>query len=147
MLTNEDKRWIAETISHVIAASEERTAARIEHVETSLLTEFHKWASPLESRQRTHTATLRAIDAEMEFLADRVTKLGRQVNAEPLCLRDRALPRMDCPQRCYRRWLHCPSNRAQSAREIIDMIGIALAYLAFWIGFLCGYLIRRSGAF
>jgi hypothetical protein len=29
MLTNEDKQWITETISHGIAASEERTAARI----------------------------------------------------------------------------------------------------------------------
>jgi hypothetical protein len=75
MLTNEDKQWISETISHAIAASEERTAARIEHVETSLLTEFHKWASPMDARQRTHMAMLRAIDLEMESLADRVTKL------------------------------------------------------------------------
>jgi hypothetical protein len=29
----------------------------------------------MEARQRTHTATLRAVDAEMEYLADRVTKL------------------------------------------------------------------------
>jgi len=32
-LTDEDKRWIT---------------AQLERVETALLTEFHKWASPLE---------------------------------------------------------------------------------------------------
>ena len=59
-LTNEDKNWITEQL---------RT------VETSLLTEFHKWASPSEARQRTHTAALRAIDLEMEALSERVAKL------------------------------------------------------------------------
>jgi hypothetical protein len=59
-LTDKDKNWIIEQL---------RT------IETSLLTEFHKWASPLEARQRTHTATLRAIDLEMESLSGRVSKL------------------------------------------------------------------------
>ncbi len=59
-LTAEDKNWITEQL---------RT------VETSLLTEFHKWASPSEARQRTHTAALRAIDLEMEALSERVSKL------------------------------------------------------------------------
>jgi hypothetical protein len=63
-LTDEDKTWIAEQL---------RT------VETSMLTEFHKWASPSEARQRTHTAALRAIDLEMEELSERVAKLeGRK---------------------------------------------------------------------
>lgn len=34
-LTDEDKRWIR---------------GELERVETTLLTEFHKWASPLEAR-------------------------------------------------------------------------------------------------
>jgi hypothetical protein len=38
--------------------------AKIEKVKTTLLTEFHKWASPHEARLRTHAATLRAIDLE-----------------------------------------------------------------------------------
>jgi hypothetical protein len=59
-LTDEDKNWITEQL---------RT------VETSLLAEFHKWASPSEARLRTHTATLRAIDLEMESLSERVAKL------------------------------------------------------------------------
>jgi hypothetical protein len=59
-LTDEDKNWITEQL---------RT------VETSLLTEFHKWASPAEARQRTHAAALRAIDLEMESLTERVDKL------------------------------------------------------------------------
>ena len=49
--------------------------AKIEKVETTLLTEFHKWASPTEARLRTHAATLRALDLEMEALSDRVDKL------------------------------------------------------------------------
>jgi len=49
--------------------------AKIEHVETALLTEFHKWASPTDARLRTHSAALRAIDLEMEALSDRVRKL------------------------------------------------------------------------
>lgn len=58
-----------------IQASEQRTSARIEQVETALLTEFHKWVSPAEMRARTHAAAIRAIDAEIEYLSDRVTKL------------------------------------------------------------------------
>jgi hypothetical protein len=71
MLTDEEKQWIANQIQ----ASEQRLSARIETTETALLTEFHKWASPVEMRQRTHAAAFRAIDAEMEALTDRVKKL------------------------------------------------------------------------
>ena len=48
---------------------------RCEQVETKLLTEFHKWASPTEARNRTISAALRAIDLEMEAIDDRVKKL------------------------------------------------------------------------
>jgi hypothetical protein len=64
MLSDEDKQWITrqfEQFVELIAQSEERTMARIERVETSLLTEFHKWASPLEMRVRSHASTLRAL--------------------------------------------------------------------------------------
>ena len=62
-LTDEDKQWIIE---------------RLERLETTLLTEFHKWASPLEARQRTHSATLRAIDMEMESLWEsRISRTAR----------------------------------------------------------------------
>ena len=60
MLTDEDKQWISE---------------RLEKVETTLLTEFHKWASPVELRQRSHAAALRAPDAEVESLSDRLKNL------------------------------------------------------------------------
>jgi hypothetical protein len=60
MLTDEDKQWIT---------------AQLERVETALLTEFHKWSSPVELRVRSHSAALRAIDVELESVADRVTKL------------------------------------------------------------------------
>ncbi len=60
VLTEEDKQWISE---------------RLEKVETTLLTEFPKWASPVELRQRSHAAALRALDAEAESLADRLKNL------------------------------------------------------------------------
>lgn len=56
-LTDEDKQWIS---------------GQLEKVETRLLTEFHKWASPAEARNRAISAALRAIDLEMEALSDRV---------------------------------------------------------------------------
>jgi hypothetical protein len=60
VLTEQDKQWIEE---------------RLEKVETTLLTEFHKWASPLELRQKSHAAALRALDAEVESLSDRLRNL------------------------------------------------------------------------
>ncbi len=60
VLTEEDKQW---------------TSERLEKVETTLLTEFHKWASPVELRQRSHAAALRALDTEVEALSDRLKNL------------------------------------------------------------------------
>lgn len=91
-LTDEDKRWIASQLGEfhsTLDAKIERldvkidsvqTAldAKIEPVETSLLTAFHKWASPNEARQRTHTANLQALDLELEALRERVEKLENQ---------------------------------------------------------------------
>jgi len=51
------------------------TKLDLERVETALLTEFHKWASPAELRSRSHAAALRAMDLEMEALTERVDKL------------------------------------------------------------------------
>jgi hypothetical protein len=55
MLDDDDKRWISQ---------------QLEHTETRLLTEFRKWASPIELRVRSHSA-----DVEMESLQDRAKKL------------------------------------------------------------------------
>jgi hypothetical protein len=60
VLTEEDKQWISQ---------------RLEKVETTLLTEFHKWASPVELRQRSHAAAIRALDTEVEALSDRLKNL------------------------------------------------------------------------
>ena len=62
MLDDDDKRWISE---------------QLEQTETRLLTEFHKWASPIELRVRSHSAALRAMDVEMESLQDRLKKARR----------------------------------------------------------------------
>ena len=48
---------------------------RCELVETKLLTEFHKWASPAEGRHRTLSAALRAIDLEIASNKDLAKKL------------------------------------------------------------------------
>jgi hypothetical protein len=81
-LTDEDKRWVTEQlrenntrITEQIRENNTRITEQIRSVETSLLTEFHKWASPSEARQRTHAAALRAIDLEMEAISERVSKL------------------------------------------------------------------------
>ncbi len=64
-----------EQIATILAAAERRLNARMEQVETSQLTAFHKWASPVEMRVRSHAAAIRALDAEQELQADRLTKL------------------------------------------------------------------------
>jgi hypothetical protein len=60
VLTDEDKQWIR---------------GQLEKIETTLLTEFHKWASPVELRQKSHAAALRALDVEVESMADRLKNL------------------------------------------------------------------------
>lgn len=64
-----------EELKQYLIAMEGRIDAKIEKVETTLLTEFHKWASPAEMRSRSHAAALRALDVELEALSDRVQKL------------------------------------------------------------------------
>jgi hypothetical protein len=60
VLTDEDKQWINEGLAKV---------------ETTLLTEFHKSASPVELRQRSHAAVLRTLDVEVESRSDRLKNL------------------------------------------------------------------------
>ena len=89
-LTDEDRNWFTTMVTALIRQSEERSDAKlvaaerrikeelkdaIEATENRLLTEFHKWASPLDPRMRTHTAAIRALDLENEALSDRISKL------------------------------------------------------------------------
>jgi len=60
MLTDDDKHWITD---------------QLERVETRLVSEFHRWTSPVELRVRSHSAALRAMDVEMEAAQDRIKKL------------------------------------------------------------------------
>ena len=74
-MDSELKQYLIEMETRIVAYVNERS----EQVETKLLTEFHKWASPAEARNRTISAALRAIELEMEALADRVGALeGRK---------------------------------------------------------------------
>lgn len=77
MLTDDDKQWIDKTIAARLGEERQWVVARIERLETTLLTEFHKWASPVEMRQRTHAAAIRALDTEVESLSDRLKEPGR----------------------------------------------------------------------
>src|ERR1035438_3039103 len=70
---------VADSVIREIGEVKSYVDERCEKVETNLLTEFHKCASPAEARNRTISAALRAIDLEMESIDDRVKKLeGRQ---------------------------------------------------------------------
>jgi len=89
MLSDEDKTWIEQRFEeHTRLFSQELNrrfeeharlfSQQLEKVETTLLTEFHKWASPQEMRQRTHAAAIRALDAEVESLSDRLKNLEQR---------------------------------------------------------------------
>ena len=75
VLTDEDKQWIDKTVASRLEEERQWVVERIEKLETTLLTEFHKWASPIELRQRTHAAALRALDEEVESLSDRLKNI------------------------------------------------------------------------
>jgi hypothetical protein len=62
-------------IDERFAEMESKFKADLERIETKLLTEFHKWASPAEMRAKSHALALQAMDLEMGSLADRVSKL------------------------------------------------------------------------
>jgi hypothetical protein len=50
-LNDEDKQWIKGELTTMQSHLESRFDAKLEHVETTLLTEFHKWASPLQAHE------------------------------------------------------------------------------------------------
>lgn len=63
-MSEDDKQWIRE---------------QLERTEIHLLTEFHRWASPVEARKRSHSAAIRALDVELESVVDRVKKLEEKL--------------------------------------------------------------------
>jgi outer membrane receptor for ferrienterochelin and colicin len=67
--------WLLNTFATKQDVAQYATKQDLERVETSLLTAFHQWASPVEMRQRSHAAAIRALDAEVEAISDRVNKL------------------------------------------------------------------------
>jgi len=71
LLTDDDRQWIKDEIK----TGMEQLVVRLEQVETSLFTAFHRWATPVQMRQRSHSAALKALDAEVEAVGDRVQKL------------------------------------------------------------------------
>jgi hypothetical protein len=85
MVDNETKQYLDQKFAdmhavfadmHAEFASKFATKEDLERVETALLTEFHKWASPSEMRAKSHALAIRAMDTELEALTERVQKLG-----------------------------------------------------------------------
>lgn len=69
------KQYLIAMEERMVSALKSYVDERCEKVETTLLTEFHKWASPTEARQSAIKSALKAIDAEMTYIDDRVKKL------------------------------------------------------------------------
>jgi len=74
--TKDDLAKFEKTIIEKFATKDD-----LEKVETSLLTAFHQWASPSEMRARSHAAAIKALDAEMEYIQDRVKALENRKSA------------------------------------------------------------------
>lgn len=64
-----------------LAAFEVRIAAQIERVETTLLTEFHKSASPAEMKLRSHATALRALDLQADETTDTLRRAEQRIAA------------------------------------------------------------------
>ena len=72
-LTPEDKQWIAEHVTGQITE-------HLEKLETKLLTAFHQWASPTESRVRSLSSGIHALDLDVENLKGDVESLKLRIN-------------------------------------------------------------------
>ena len=70
-LTDEDKTWINDELG----ALETRMLDKLEGMETRLLTAFHQWASPADTRLRGHSGSIAALEMEVGNLIERVAKL------------------------------------------------------------------------
>jgi len=64
-----------DTLEDKLTARADALDAKVEKVETTLLTEFHKWASPVEARARGSRDIVHALELEVDLLKDRVRKL------------------------------------------------------------------------
>ena len=69
------KLYLIEMEERIVSVLKGYVNQRCEQVETSLLTEFQKWASPADARNRSIATALRALDLEMEAHDDRIKKL------------------------------------------------------------------------
>ena len=63
MLDSEDKQWIG---------------SRVERLETTQLTEFHKFAEANDARVRSHGAMIHSLELQLEALEDRIRKLEQR---------------------------------------------------------------------
>ncbi len=64
-----------------IGSLEERVNARIEKVETNLLTAFHGWARPMEIRVRSSVTVVDAFAERLTLVEERLRKLEEEKTA------------------------------------------------------------------
>ena len=69
------KQYLIEMEERIVSSLKGYVNERCEQVETKLVTEFHKCASPADARHRTISAALRAIDLEIASNKDLAKKL------------------------------------------------------------------------
>ena len=85
-LLQESETRIYDNIGERLQALEARLATlatreELTDMETKLLTAFHQWASPAESRMRSNRVALREVDIVLESIEARLRKL--EDNARP----------------------------------------------------------------
>ena len=85
-LSDDDKKWFETVMDRgsagyalpmkpILMRGCKSTVRRSKLWKPTLLTEFHKWASPTELRIQSHAQAIRAIDLELENVKERVSKL------------------------------------------------------------------------
>ena len=73
MLTEDDKEWLGARIETIREESRD--------TETKLLTAFHGWASPVETRARAEGQMVRALQEQVDYLTKRVRTLEERLPA------------------------------------------------------------------
>jgi hypothetical protein len=74
-LTDSDLRFLKTELNQVKTDLASEFLVQLERVETTLLTEFQKWASPLDTRVRSYGGLIHALEENYASLAERVKNL------------------------------------------------------------------------
>ncbi len=78
MMDNELKQYLVDMEGRLVEEIEGRLNARIEKVETNLLTAFHGWARAMEIRVRGVGAVAAGFDERLALAEERISELERR---------------------------------------------------------------------